>query len=174
MIDMIMMVGSFICIVSALFFYLDESICNNKTSGKVGNVLVIIAAICFFSEMYVMNKIENQPWNRPDPYVTHTIVALQDGNEVNGKINGSRYSISGYINEKFMYVYGYKSVGGGMKIQKASAKNTVVYFNDDITPNAKWYKEARRFWWLEEERYTCDIFIPTDSLQADITIDLQR
>ena len=81
--------------------------------------------------------------------------------------------MSGYINEEFIYVYGYKTYSGGMKIQKASAKNAVVYFDDSVSPNAKWYRETKKFWWSESERYTCDIFIPTGSLQAEMVIDLQ-
>jgi hypothetical protein len=81
--------------------------------------------------------------------------------------------MSGYINEKFTYVYGYKTVGGGMKIQKAGEDTTTVYFRDDIEPCAKWYEETRKFWFVEETRYTCDIFVPTDSLETSITIDLK-
>lgn len=81
--------------------------------------------------------------------------------------------MSGYINEKFTYVYGYKTIGGGMKIQKAGEDTTTVYFRDDIAPCAKWYEETRSYWFVKETRYTCDIFVPTDSLDARITIDLQ-
>lgn len=100
-------------------------------------------------------------------------MALQDGNEIQGNFRHRRYGMSGYINEEFMYVYGYKTYSGGMKIQKVSAKNAVVYFDDNVNPNAKWYRETKKFWWSESERYTCDIFVPTGSLQAEMVIDLQ-
>lgn len=148
-------------------------ISEDREGVRTGLVFLVIAGLCLGTEVFVASKLNKKQWQRTDPYVTHTIMALQDGNEVNGKIRGGRYSISGYINEEFMYVYGYKSTGGGMKIQKVSAKNATVYFDDSVTPNAKWYRETKKFWWSEAERYTCDIFIPTDSLQAELVIDLQ-
>lgn len=156
-------------IVTALVGIFDES---GKTT-VVSIILFVLITIMFFVYGHVSNKCEKQPWVREDPYVTHTVMALQDGNEINGKIGGSRYCMSGYINEKFTYVYGYKTVGGGMKIQKAGEETTTVYFRDDITPCAKWYEETRSYWFVEETRYTCDIFVPTDSLEANITIDLK-
>lgn len=144
-----------------------------KNEFRVCLCITVIAGVCLGLSMYTCSKLDKQPWIREAPYVTHQIMALQDGNEISGRVRGRKYGMSGYINEEFMYVYGYKTVSGGMKIQKVSEKQTVVYFNDEVTPNAKWYREKRKFWWSSEERYTCDIFIPTGSLQADITIDLQ-
>ena len=144
---------------------------------KVANVGLVSMLICLFLVgllVFAACKIEKQPWERAEePYVTHTIIALSDGNEINGKFHGSRYCMSGYINEKFTYVYGYKTAGGGMKIQKAGADASTVYFRDDIEPCAKWYRWTRKFWWVKEEKTTCDIYVPTDSLEASITIDLE-
>lgn len=145
---------------------------SNKAFG-VGLVMIVIGAILFGLFMFAQVKCEKQAWKREDPYVIHTIIALSDGNEIDGKIHSSRYCMSGYINEKFTYVYGYQTANGGMKIQKAGADSTVVYFRDDIEPCAKWYKETRSFWWCTQTRYTCEIFVPTDSLEASITIDLE-
>lgn len=145
-----------------------------ERNGFLASVLsTVIAGVCIGLSMYTSYQLSKQQWIREDPYVTHQVVALQDGNEIRGNLRNRKYGMSGYINEEFMYVYGYKTASGGMKIQKVSEKQTVVYFNDEIAPNAKWYREKRRFWWSSEERYTCDIFIPTGSLQANITIDLQ-
>ena len=146
-------------------------------SGKellISFVLLLIGGILIGLHIYASVKCEKQLWERAeDPYVTHTIIALSDGNEIDGKISGGRYCMSGYINEKFTYVYGYKTASGGMKIQKATADTSTVYFNDDIEPCAKWYKWTREFWWCEREKTTCDIYVPTDSLEASITIDLE-
>lgn len=124
-------------------------------------------------QIYAADKIEGVAWKRENPYVTHKIIALSDGNEMNGRLHRGVYCSSGYINEEFMYVYGYETVSGGMKIQKASAKYATVYFDDTISPQAKWYHEERSWWFFSEERTTCDIYVPSDSLQAGITIDLQ-
>ena len=139
----------------------------------IGVLLCVASLLCIKLETYACEKLDEQPWDRPAPYVTHKIVALQDGNEINGSFRSRKYGVSGYINEEFMYIYGYQTLGGGMKIQKVSEKNATVYFDDEVTPNAKWYKETKEFWWMESTRYTCDIFIPTDSLQAELIIDLQ-
>ena len=120
-------------------------------------------------------KLEKQRFVREEtPYVTHSIVALQDGNEIEGNFRHSRaYCMSGYIGEKFKYVYGYKVIGNGMKIQKVDESIATVYFDDEIEPCAKWYTETKKFWFFTAERKTCDIFVPTNALQAGITIDLQ-
>jgi hypothetical protein len=157
---------AFATLICSLFDESGASLCISVISIAVCIVLMILVA-------FASTKCEKQPWHRDDPYITHTVIALQDGNEINGRIRGSRYCMSGYINEKFTYVYGYKTAGGGMKIQKAGEDTTTVYFRDDIEPCAKWYEETRKFWFVEETRYTCDIFVPTDSLDARITIDLQ-
>ena len=173
MIDAILI---FVAIVGGLFgivMLLCGAIPEDKWAINVGIISLCIAAACLLTEMYVATELDDKPWTREDPYVTHTIMALQDGSEIQGNLRHRRYGMSGYINEEFMYVYGYKTYSGGMKIQKVSAKNAVVYFDDSVSPNAKWYRETKKFWWSESERYTCDIFIPTGSLQAEMVIDLQ-
>lgn len=146
---------------------------TNDKSASIGLITCLIGGILLGLAIFVSVRCEKQSWKREDPYVTHSIIALTDGNEIEGKFRGSRYAMSGYINEKFMYVYGYKTAGGGMRIQKTGADTTVVYFRDDMKPCAKWYKETRTFWWCTQTRTTCDIFVPTDSLDARITIDLE-
>ena len=173
MIDQLLfIVGTFLGIFGILGMLISDVTCY-KNEFRVSVWITVVAGVCISLCIYTSYKISKQPWIRENPYVTHQIMALQDGNEISGRVRGRKYGMSGYINKEFMYVYGYKTVSGGMKIQKVSEKQTVVYFNDEVAPNAKWYREKRKFWWSSEERYTCDIFIPTGSLQADITIDLQ-
>lgn len=159
--------------IASLGFLLDGLFEEYVKSLCIGLILFLVAGVLIYVPIHASEKCSELPWQREDPYVTHTVMALQDGNEINGKLRGSRYCMSGYINEKFTYVYGYKTVGGGMKIQKAGEDTTTVYFRDDMTPCAKWYRETRKFWFVEQNRYTCDIFVPTDSLEASITIDLK-
>lgn len=155
-------------------FGLGALMTQDEKAGTVGLVSMLICLFLTGLLVFASCKLEKQPWERAEePYVTHTIIALSDGNEIDGRFRGSRYCMSGYINEKFTYVYGYKTVGGGMKIQKAGADVSTVYFNDDIEPCAKWYRWTREFWWVKEEKTTCDIYVPTDSLEASITIDLE-
>lgn len=150
------------------------SIDENDKTQIIGLVMLLVGLAFFALSIFASTKCEKQPWEREEtPYVTHTVIALSDGNEIDGKIHGGRYCMSGYINEKFTYVYGYKTYTGGMKIQKAGADIAVVYFRDDVEPCAKWYKETKTFWWCTQERVTCDIYVPTDSLEASITIDLE-
>lgn len=175
LIAFVLFFGSMVGLIIGLALLLCCSLFEEEM-GKVALIglgVLVLSGILFSLYIYPCRKITELPWEREAPYVTHTVMALSDGNEVNGKIRGSRYSMSGYINEKFTYIYGYKTVGGGMKIQKAGADTSVVYFRDDIDPCAKWYRETRKFWWVTDERYTCDIFIPTGSLEARISIDLE-
>ena len=143
---------------------------HDEQAEKVGSVSLLISLLLLVLIVFAFCRVEKEPWERAEePYVTHSIVALSDGNEINGKF----YCRSGYINEEFTYVYGYKTAGGGMKIQKVTDDKSTVYFRDDIEPCAKWYRWTRKFWWVKEEKTTCDIYVPTDSLEASITIDLE-
>lgn len=173
MIDAILLFGGMILGLIGLVGVIAFSDYDGPNEFKVSLAMLAIGVAFIGTEIYVANKLKDQVWKRDNPYVTHTIMALQDGNEIQGNYRHRRYGMSGYINEEFMYVYGYKTYSGGMKIQKVSAKNAVVYFDDSVSPNAKWYRETKKFWWSESERYTCDIFIPTGSLQAEMVIDLQ-
>lgn len=173
MIDALLLFGGMILGFFGLVGIIAFSDYDGPNEFKVSLTMLAIGVAFIGTEIYVANKLEDQVWKRGDPYVTHTIMALQDGNEIQGNYRHRRYGMSGYINEEFMYVYGYKTYSGGMKIQKVSAKNAVVYFDDSVSPNAKWHRETKKFWWSESERYTCDIFIPTGSLQAEMVIDLQ-
>jgi hypothetical protein len=147
---------------------------NDNKGCRVGGIIFLIGLVLLGLFMFASIKSEKLAWDRPEsPYVTHSIIALSDGNEIEGRFRGGLYCMSGYINEEFTYVYGYRTAYGGMKIQKVSADSAVVYFTDDIEPCAKWYKETKKFWWSTRERYTCDIYVPTDSLKAGITIDLE-
>ena len=173
----IILVTSFVIGGCFLLTVLFDEYANKKDKVRdaiFGSLLIGVAMACVLLLGHVTKMIDKQPWKRETPYVVHTVMALNDGNEVNGSFRGGRrYGMSGYINEEFMYVYGYKLSNGGMKIQKVSEKNATVFFDNSVVPNAKWYKETKSYWWREETRYTCDIFIPEDSLQAEMVIDLQ-
>lgn len=161
------MVLTVICMIVALFGFL---ICWVEDSYKGTGIWFAVLIIGFFLCLYPACRIEKTPYERPDkPYVTHEIMCLADNNMLSGRI----YLRSGYINENHHYLYGYKTASGGMKTQKVRADTAVVYFNDDVNPSAKWYEETRRLWFLTDTRITCDIYVPTDSLAADYTIDLQ-
>lgn len=166
---LIAMFGGIVLLVELFAFGLAE----DKDAGIAFLGTLPVVAIVVFLLIFCSSKLNKLPYIREDPYVTHSIIALQDGNEIEGKISGSAFCMSGYIGEEFKYVYGYKTSSGGMKIQKVNEEMATVYFNDDKDPCAEWYKETKKFWFMESSRYTCDIFVPTDSLQAGITIDLK-
>lgn len=147
---------------------------DSDNACVIGFIMLIVGVLLIGLHIFASVKCEKQPWVREEePYVTHSIVALSDGNEIDGQFRGSRYCMSGYINEKFTYVYGYKTTSGGMKIQKATDDISTVYFRDDIEPCAKWYKWTKTFWGYTKEKRTCDIYVPSDSLEANIVIDLE-
>ena len=140
-----------------------------EENNKAFKWSLIVLALSIFMMFYPIAKMG--PYERPaeGPYVTHELMCLADANMMSGRI----YLRSGYISEHHHYLYGYKTAAGGMKTQKVKADSTVVFFTDDVEPCAKWYEETQRFWFLTSKRYTCDIYVPTDSLVADYTIDLQ-
>ncbi len=148
----------------AIFAYLEDA-CSGKT---LVFIIATFLASCFMF-VYPQIKIDEIEFERPEPYVTHELIALADKHSINGRIHLRR----GIVNEVYQYTYAYKLPNGGMKTQRADNDITIVYFTDDIPPCAKWYKETREFWYYKQSKYVCEIFIPTDALVADYSIDLQ-
>lgn len=156
----------FIMIISAINGFV-FSLCEDGMKSVINLVICIVSCFLLF---YPMFKADGINYERSEkPYVTHEIMALADNNMMSGRI----YMRSGYIDEAHHYLYGYKNHQGGMKTQKVKADNAVVFFTDDVNPCAKWYKETKNFWYMNYEKYTCDIYLPTDALVADYKIDLQ-
>ena len=143
-------------------------LCIEDFKGTV--ICAFICVVCSFLFFYPLHKAEELNFERLDtPYVTHEIMALADGHAINGRI----YMRRGYINEVHQYTYGYKTEKGGMKTQQVNTDAAIVYFDDSLKPCAEWYKETKSFWYVNYERYTCDIYLPSDALVADYTIDLK-
>ena len=114
--------------------------------------------------------VDTVEWSEPECYVTHEIINLADNNEINGRIHG-RY-VRGYIGEKTTYHYYFKTYDGGMELQKADAKNTIIYYTDD-EPHADWYRKSRTYWWNTEYEYSCKIYIPEGTMTTEFTIDME-
>jgi hypothetical protein len=114
--------------------------------------------------------IDTVEWGEPECYVTHEIINLADNNEINGRIHG-RY-VRGYIGEETTYHYYYERYDGGMDLQKANAKNTIIYYTDD-EPHADWYRKSRTYWWNTEYEYSCKIYIPEGTMTTEFTIDME-
>lgn len=133
----------------------------------IGFVITLISGFLIFYPLY---KLQSVPYIKDEnPYVTHQIIALKDSNEIQGKVRLR----SGYINEEYMYMYGYKTYDGGMKVQKVNEDICTVYFTDNEEPHADWYKAYAKFWYFDSEKYMCEIYVPNGSLESDIIIDLE-
>ena len=114
--------------------------------------------------------IDTVEWGEPECYVTHEIINLADNNEINGRIRG-RY-VRGYIGEETTYHYYYERSDGGMDLQKANAKNTIIYYTDG-EPYAEWYRKSRTYWWHTKYEYSCKIYIPEGTMTTEFTIDME-
>jgi hypothetical protein len=143
--------------------------CAVEEDTKTSLICTLILIISLFLLFYPSYKLDDINYTRPEPYVTHKIMALADNTMLSGRI----HLRSGYINENLYYLYGYKTANGGMKTQKVLADTATVFFDDSVQPYANWYKEEKHFWYFSSVRYTCDIYVPSNSLAADYTIDLQ-
>lgn len=131
---------------------------------------LVLVPVCLILFPIAGCQVSEADYERAEePYVTHEVMCLND----NSMMSGRFYLRSGYIDENLYYLYGYKTSSGGMKTQKVKANITTVYFDDSVEPCAKWYKETQQWWFLTNTTYSCDIYVPTDSLVADYTIDLQ-
>lgn len=164
---LILFIVAVICISSSED---EDGSIKNKILDKIGCISLVLSisflvitlasyTILAFSDY----KIEDEP------YVTHQIMALSDNMAMRGKI----YARSGYFDEQLVYLYAYRTSTGGMKTQKVTADNCTVYFTDNVSPKAEWYRWNRRFLFAHDEIYTCNIYIPEGSLKADYSIDLQ-
>ena len=59
-----------------------------------------------------------------------------------------------------------------MELQKANAKNTIIYYTDG-EPHADWYRKSRTYWWHTEYEYSCKIYIPEGTMTTEFTIDME-
>ena len=131
-------------------------------------VVLCLGIYCGFPEM----AIKAAEWNEPYNYTTHQIVNLSDNSEINGRINGTRYYVRGYIGEETIYHYYYQQDDGGLKLQKVSENDATIYFTDG-EPRVEWYSQVRTFWRVSETKYFCKIYIPEGSMTTKFEIDME-
>ena len=147
----------------------------DKTREKywVAALIFVIAIIFFVAGIftYADYQFEQMSWEEVN-YVTHQIVNLADNSEINGRISGSRRYTSGYIGEITVYQYYYVTARGSWDLQKSN-EATTEFFPTDGQPCAKWYRIHKKFWWNEETKYRCDIYIPKDAMITDFIIDME-
>ena len=166
MLEAVIAIGLVMIGIIAFFMFL-VSLCVDI---RICLVSAAVCAMCGILLIYPIVEADNLPYERQaEPYITHKIMALADGSAIQGRI----YMRSATIDEKHRYTYGYETYNGGMKIQQINSDRALVFFTDSVEPCAKWYKETKKFWYFDWERYTCDIYLPTDALIADYSIDLQ-
>lgn len=165
---------------------LSEKVCDAifKKNSELGEnvwavcLLIVIIIVGIFVigrgvyDGFPQIAIEEAKWEQPYNYTTHQIVNLSDNSEIEGSINGRRRYVRGYIGEETVYHYYYKCADGGFKLQKASEKNTTIYFTDG-EPRAEWYSQTRSFWWHSETKYFCKIYIPEGSMTTEFEIDME-
>ena len=156
----VLLVGCLVWVITAVIV----------TNEHLSLTFAILSLLCMIAIIPAAVLVSSADYERAEePYVTHEVMCLND----NSMMSGRFYLRSGYIEEDLYYLYGYKTKSGGMKTQKVKAKNATVYFDDSAEPCVKWYTETKRFWFITSTSYSCDIYVPTDSLVADYTIDLQ-
>ena len=132
-------------------------------------LVIVVGTASIFT--YADYMFEQTPWTEEN-YVTHKIVNLADNNEISGRISGTRRHTSGYIGEITTYQYYYVTARGSWDLQKAGEKTT-EFFPTSEEPCAKWYRIHKKFWWNEETKYRCDIYIPEDAMITDFVIDME-
>lgn len=120
---------------------------------------------------YADYMFEKTPWTEEN-YVTHKIINLADNSEIAGRISGTRRHTSGYIGEITTYQYYYVTTRGSWDLQKAN-ENITEFFPTDGEPCARWYRIHKEFWWNEDTKYRCDIYIPEDAMITDFVIDME-
>ena len=131
---------------------------------------LLIFSICFGLILHPMFEIQDVPWGNEENYLTHEIVNLKDNNELDGQFSG-RY-VRGYVGEETTYHYYYKDSDGGMKLKKVEADKATIYETDG-TPRVEWYRQTRSFWWQEETKYYCKIYLPEGSVEVEYVIDME-
>ena len=161
--------------IITFIFKNNPELCENIYSILFTIVLIVTILVVLGLGVYwgfPEEAIDTAEWSEPYNYITHQIVNLSDNNEINGRISGSRHYVRGYIGEETIYHYYYQQYDGGFKLQKASEKNTAIYFTDG-EPRAEWYSQTRTFWWKNETKYFCKIYIPEGSMTTEFEIDME-
>ena len=131
-------------------------------------VLLLVFGLLYF---YPEHKCNEQQWKPNDSYVVHTLVALQDKNAVNGEFHGGLFCSSGYINEKLVYTYAYKTDNDGIKTQQVDADKSTIYY--DNNPRAEWITLTRHYWYYSDTKTICNIYLPEGSVASGYNVDLK-
>ena len=132
-------------------------------------LIVMVATAGIFT--YADYMFEKTPWVEEN-YVNHKIINIADNSEINGSISGSRRYVKGYISEDTIYHYYYTNARGGWDLQKVSEKNACL-FPTDGEPIAKWYRIHKKFWWNEDTKYRCDIYVPEGTITTEFVVDMK-
>ena len=160
----VMVISAIVCFVTLL----DSIITDSSIEFAICVISMIICISTVILACVGSAKLEKQSWVvAEEPYATHSIVALNDSNQINGKF----YCRRGYIEEKLYYQYMRKS-GSGFKAGKVKADDTILYYTDDDY-RVEFYMKTKEWWIFHDEAYYYEIYIPEGSITEDYQIDLQ-
>lgn len=160
-------ISGFLFITFLLASLIDES---NSTIAGISFIIFVISAGSIF---YGTHKLDSQPYEyESKPKNIEYITALSDNSEINGKINGNRYAVRGYINEVLYYSYMKKLSNGGLKANKIPANDTEVYETTDNF-RVETYTKHKEFYGLKEEHDYWKLYVPKGSISNDFSIDLE-
>ena len=106
------------------------------------------------------------------------LISLSDGTNISGKMTGSLFLSSAYIDEELVYRYYYKTEDGGYKLDWVKAKHVTIY--EDATSETARYefryyykynvdKQGGKCW--DRESYECKFHIPPNSIIRSFELD---
>jgi len=157
--------------LSALFASMDNDEKGEANAGMVCLIFFAVLLLSGFFYIYPSSRCNKVIWQTHDPYVTHTLIALKDSNSTYGEFHGGMFCSSGYLDEKLVYTYAYKTGDGGIKTQRVDADDSTIYYNNN--PHADWITMTRKYWYYTEKKTICNIYLPEGSVVSDYRVDLE-
>lgn len=138
--------------------------------------IIILLISTFTSDIFMKTKIYNYSFD---------IYSLKDSSVIEGKIRGSIYGRTGYINEKMKYFF-LRDYEYGKKICYIPANKTYINYDDESNPHITVYKskDYAEGWiykflfdispLMDDQIIRYEVFVPSGSIIEDTyEIDLE-
>lgn len=102
--------------------------------------LNIFCNFCSVLVVFIISFVVSFAWEMEPYSYSFDIYALNDQNRIEGRINRSAFSASGYINEEMSYFF-IRDGKHGQIMGHIPANMTYIQYDDDVKPHITVYKE---------------------------------
>ena len=147
----------------------------------IASILSFILSVTSFVSIFVLDKMIYEEKVQTKDY---QLVCLQDNSQISGNIDKGIFYVHASIGEDETYTFYYK-IDNGFKMEKISAKNTIIYEQDDVSPHIIQYATNPRsklpnemvhnaltcFKYFAEEEKSYEIYVPRGTIVTEYKLD---